>query len=124
MLTRQNCGRSFTPKGLASGGQGLIYTNRLSQLSGSRIWTAWRAGTPEEQRSFSILTTSANEFVAKILERMPVIPDENQWQEWLELEVLDPTGSHNRQVAAAMPFRPGMEYLRTTGRTRRQLSGS
>jgi putative SOS response-associated peptidase YedK len=39
------------------------------------IWTAWRAGTREEQHSFSIMTTAANSFMEKIHDRMPVILD-------------------------------------------------
>jgi putative SOS response-associated peptidase YedK len=51
------------------------------------IWTAWRAGSPEEKRSFSIMTTSANDFMSKIHDRMPVILFLNQFDEWLDPEV-------------------------------------
>jgi putative SOS response-associated peptidase YedK len=51
------------------------------------IWTSWRARTPEEQRSFSIMTTSANSFMEKIHDRMPVILDKKQFDEWLDPEV-------------------------------------
>jgi putative SOS response-associated peptidase YedK len=51
------------------------------------IWTSWRAGTEEEQRSFSIMTTSANSFMKKIHDRMPVILDKKQFDEWLDPEV-------------------------------------
>lgn len=64
-----------------------IYLRDNPIMSVAGIWTAWRSGTPEEQRSFSILTTSANEFMAKIHDRMPVILEENQWQDWLDPEV-------------------------------------
>jgi len=56
-------------------------------MSMAGIWTAWRAGTPEEHRSFSILTTAANDFMAEIHDRMPVILDANQFDEWLDPEV-------------------------------------
>jgi putative SOS response-associated peptidase YedK len=56
-------------------------------MSVAGIWTAWRAGTPGEQRSFSILTTSANDFMSKIHDRMPVILNREQWDEWLDPEV-------------------------------------
>jgi putative SOS response-associated peptidase YedK len=51
------------------------------------IWTSWRARTPEEQRSFSIMTTSANSFMEKVHDRMPVILDKKQFDEWLDPEV-------------------------------------
>jgi len=54
------------------------------------IWTSWRAGSPEEQRSFSIMTTSANSFMEKINDRMPVILDPKQFDEWLDPEVHEP----------------------------------
>jgi putative SOS response-associated peptidase YedK len=56
-------------------------------MSLAGIWTSWRAGTPEEQRSFSIMTTSANSFMEKIHDRMPVILDPKQFDEWLDPEV-------------------------------------
>ena len=55
-------------------------------MSVAGIWDTWHPGTADERRSFSILTTSANEFMSAIHERMPVIigrPDEDAW--------LDPT---------------------------------
>jgi putative SOS response-associated peptidase YedK len=60
------------------------------------IWTAWRAGTPEEKRSFSIMTTSANDFMAKIHDRMPVILDKKQFDAWLDPEV------HEQEAISAM----------------------
>jgi len=56
-------------------------------MSMAGIWTAWRAGTAEEQRSFSIMTTSANSFMEKIHDRMPVILEQKQFDEWLDPEV-------------------------------------
>jgi putative SOS response-associated peptidase YedK len=56
-------------------------------MSLAGIWTSWRAGTPDEQRSFSIMTTAANSFMEKIHDRMPVILDAKQFDEWLDPEV-------------------------------------
>jgi putative SOS response-associated peptidase YedK len=56
-------------------------------MSVAGIWDTWHPGTPEERRSFSILTTRANEFMSVIHNRMPVIlgpPDE---EEWLDAEI-------------------------------------
>jgi putative SOS response-associated peptidase YedK len=64
-----------------------IYLKDSPIMSLAGIWTAWRAGTPEEQRSFSILTTAANEFMSQIHDRMPVILEKKQWDEWLDPEV-------------------------------------
>ena len=60
-------------------------------MSMAGVWTAWRAGTPEEQWSFSILTTSANEFMAQLHDRMPVILRQDQFNEWLSQEVHEQT---------------------------------
>src|SRR2546422_2026185 len=35
-------------------------------MSVAGIWAAWRPGTPDERRSFSIMTTAANSFMSKI----------------------------------------------------------
>jgi putative SOS response-associated peptidase YedK len=65
-------------------------------MSLAGIWTSWRAGTPEEQRSFSIMTTGANSFMEKIHDRMPVILDKKQFEEWLDPEV------HEQDAISAM----------------------
>jgi putative SOS response-associated peptidase YedK len=51
------------------------------------IWATWRAGTPEERSSFSILTTAANDFMSGIHDRMPVILGRADEDEWLDPEV-------------------------------------
>ena len=56
-------------------------------MSVAGVWTAWREGTPEERRSFSILTTAANEFMANIHDRMPVILGAKDYEEWLDPEI-------------------------------------
>jgi putative SOS response-associated peptidase YedK len=61
-----------------------------SIMSLAGIWTSWRAGTPEEQRSFSIMTTSADSFMEKIHDRMPVIFDPTKLDEWLNPEFQEP----------------------------------
>jgi putative SOS response-associated peptidase YedK len=55
-------------------------------MSVAGIWDAWHAGTPDERRSFSILTTSANDFMREIHDRMPVILDAADLDEWLNPE--------------------------------------
>src|SRR5437773_1524610 len=42
-------------------------------MSVAGIWEPWHAGKPDERRSFSILTTAANDFMREIHDCMPVI---------------------------------------------------
>jgi putative SOS response-associated peptidase YedK len=59
-------------------------------MSLAGIWTSWRAGTPEEQRSFSIMTITANSLMEKIHDRMPVILDPKHFDKWLDPEIHEP----------------------------------
>jgi putative SOS response-associated peptidase YedK len=52
-------------------------------MSVAGIWDAWRADGKEERFSFSILTTSANEVMRSIHDRMPVILDPKDEEAWL-----------------------------------------
>src|SRR5262245_11768748 len=58
-------------------------------MSVAGIWTAWRPGTPDERLSFCILTISANEFMRKIHDRMPVILNRSDEATWIDPEVHD-----------------------------------
>src|SRR5262249_42624512 len=51
------------------------------------IWDTWLPGTPDERRSFSIMTTSGNGFMREIHDRMPVILDRRDEDSWLDPEV-------------------------------------
>jgi putative SOS response-associated peptidase YedK len=53
-------------------------------MSLAGLWDAWRPGTPEEQHSFTIVTTAANELITPIHDRMPVILGRSQEKEWLD----------------------------------------
>jgi putative SOS response-associated peptidase YedK len=53
-------------------------------MSVAGVWEAWRPGTPFERRSFSILTTTANDFMRDIHDRMPVILDRSDEDAWLD----------------------------------------
>lgn len=55
-------------------------------MSVAGLWDTWRPGTPEAQHSFSILTTSANDFMADIHDRMPVILSRSDEPAWLNPE--------------------------------------
>jgi putative SOS response-associated peptidase YedK len=68
--------------------------NAIMSVAG--IWERWRAGTPEERRSFTIMTTAANRFMREIHDRMPVILDAAGIAEWLDPEV------HERRTLEAL----------------------
>ena len=55
-------------------------------MSIAGIWETWRGGTPDERRSFSILTTAANSFMSEIHDRMPVILGRSDEDAWLDPE--------------------------------------
>jgi putative SOS response-associated peptidase YedK len=58
-------------------------------MSVAGIWDVWRPGTPQEGRSFSILTTAANSLMSEIHDRMPVILGRSDEEEWLDPQVHD-----------------------------------
>src|SRR5262249_24569017 len=58
-------------------------------MSVAGIWNAWRPDTKDEQHSFSILTTAANERMSAIHDRMPVILHESDEKQWLDPEFYD-----------------------------------
>ena len=66
-----------------------IYLSDEPIMSVAGIWAAWRPNTPDERLSFSILTTSANEFMSKIHNRMPVILDRSDEDVWIDPETQD-----------------------------------
>ena len=60
-------------------------------MSVAAVWERWQpADTPEPLHSFSIVTTRANDFMADIHDRMPVILDEQDVEFWLDPEVQEP----------------------------------
>lgn len=56
-------------------------------MSVAGIWDTWRSGTPDERRSFAIVTTAANEFMREIHDRMPVILAAPDLDAWMDPEV-------------------------------------
>jgi putative SOS response-associated peptidase YedK len=47
------------------------------------LWEDWRAPTGEKVRSCTIITTDADELLAQIHDRMPVIVSPDDWAKWL-----------------------------------------
>jgi hypothetical protein len=50
------------------------------------LWDAWKAPDGSWLQSFSIITTDANELMAKVHTRMPVILHPSDYDRWLERE--------------------------------------
>ncbi len=57
-------------------------------LTFAGLWEHWSTPDGRTLESFTIITTEANEFMAEIHDRMPVILDKSHWNLWLDpLEV-------------------------------------
>ncbi|HVL54494.1 MAG TPA: SOS response-associated peptidase [Vitreimonas sp.] len=55
------------------------------------LWAGWRdPGTGEVRRTFTIVTTEANERVRSLHDRMPVILPPRSWTAWLDVVRTDP----------------------------------
>jgi putative SOS response-associated peptidase YedK len=53
------------------------------------LWERWTTGGGEEIRSCTIITTRANSLVGRIHDRMPVILEQEVYEEWLDPENKD-----------------------------------
>ena len=54
---------------------------RLMAMAG--LWESWRSPAGERLRSFAIVTTAANQLLAPVHDRMPVILGPENWPLWL-----------------------------------------
>lgn len=66
------------------------------------LWDRWDKGQDSVLETFTILTTSANEVVAPVHKRMPVILEESVLDEWLDPERQD-TESLSEMLLPAPP---------------------
>jgi putative SOS response-associated peptidase YedK len=55
-------------------------------LAFAGLWEGWRSTTGETLRTFTILTTAANETMRRIHARMPVLLEREAWPVWLAEE--------------------------------------
>ncbi|MGD0797604.1 MAG: SOS response-associated peptidase [Acidobacteriaceae bacterium] len=55
-----------------------------SPMALAGLWDAWKEPSGEWLQSFAIVTTEANEIMAPIHERMPVILHQRDWEELVE----------------------------------------
>jgi putative SOS response-associated peptidase YedK len=63
-----------------------IFLREEQIMSVAGIWETWHPGLPDERQSFTVLTTSANEFMSEIHDRMPVILARSDEEAWLDPE--------------------------------------
>lgn len=64
------------------------------QLAFAGLWEVWhdpRGGADEQLRSCTIVTGPANDTVAPIHDRMPIILPDSAWDTWLDHDEADPT---------------------------------
>ena len=54
------------------------------------LWERWSAPTGETVQSYTILTTTPNDLVAPLHDRMPVIIEPADFGDWLDLQMHDP----------------------------------
>ncbi|MCZ7530441.1 MAG: SOS response-associated peptidase [Acidimicrobiia bacterium] len=72
-------------------------------LAFAGLWETWRdpeEDDPDPVRSTTIVTTSANEVMAPVHDRMPVILPERAWDQWLDPENHD-TGALQKLLVPA-----------------------
>lgn len=76
----------------AGGKQPLYLTVKDAPVIGlAGLWETWRGPAGEDVRTFTILTTAANDFMKPFHERMPVILHPNDYPVWMDMaEVPDP----------------------------------
>lgn len=53
-------------------------------LAFAGLWDRWVTSGGEERKTFSVITTEANESLASIHHRMPVILPKNEFQTWMQ----------------------------------------
>ena len=73
-ISRQNRRPNFPGPSRAADGACLVFAG---------LWEGWRGPDGAVIRSFTIVTTSANETLQPLHERMPVVLEEADWPLWL-----------------------------------------
>ena len=86
------------------------------------MWSGWRDPiTDAPRRTFTILTTTPNEPIARLHDRMPVVLAPEAWDLWLDPELTDVGELHGLlRPAPADPFelvqvRPLVNNVRNNG---------
>jgi putative SOS response-associated peptidase YedK len=68
------------------------------------LWAAWRDADENVRRTFTIVTTTANDEIRDLHDRMPVILPRDRWAMWLDPEGRDLAELHGLLVPAAQPL--------------------
>jgi putative SOS response-associated peptidase YedK len=78
------------------------------------LWEGWRGAGGEIIRSFTIVTTSANDTLRPLHERMPVVLEEADWPLWLGETEGDPASAIHPSAAGFRTWRvsPGVNNVR------------
>jgi putative SOS response-associated peptidase YedK len=73
----------------------LIRRTDRRPLAFAGLWATWRDPTTDERRrTFSIVTRRANDALARLHDRMPVVVAPEDWALWLTPEPIDPGALH------------------------------
>lgn len=67
-----------------------IYPTDGGLFAFAGLWEVWHDPSGSEVRTFTILTTGANEFMRGIHERMPVILHREDFEQWLDPDEVPP----------------------------------
>jgi putative SOS response-associated peptidase YedK len=78
-----------------------LHRNDGEQLAFAGLWEEWHRGD-QRLRSTTIITCGANELIAPIHDRMPVVLPPTAWAEWLDRGV-DDTAALGRLLVPAPP---------------------
>jgi putative SOS response-associated peptidase YedK len=92
----------------------VIHRIDAAVLALAGLWSGWRdPSTGEVRRTFTIVTTRANDTVAPLHDRMPVVLSRDAWATWLDTEradmgeihaLLQPAPSDQLEVFAVPPL--------------------
>ncbi len=71
------------------------------------LWDCWRAPDGATLKSFAIITTAANELLAPLHDRMPVLLAPDRWAAWLGEHRLGETAATDAELKAMLKPYPG-----------------
>ena len=83
------------------------------------LWDAWKSSDGAWLQSFSIVTTEANELMAQVHTRMPVIVASSNYDRWLERDAERPPSDllrpYDAEAMQASPCNPLVGNVRNNG---------
>jgi putative SOS response-associated peptidase YedK len=71
------------------------------------LWDAWRTGDGDTVKSFAIITTAANDLLAPLHDRMPVVLPSDRWAPWLGEHRLGEQAATGAELKAMLKPYPG-----------------